>query len=85
VDVKDTSAVAAALKAFEDRRRSHCASVTQQAYITGKMFHHMPKWLQPVRDFVFDHTSFLQKSQGDAMPAHIMKQLAKIESNALTP
>jgi len=44
--------------------------------------------LQPLRDFVFDPTPFLQKVSGDQTPSHILKQLEEIEyvpgANALT-
>ncbi|MGO1543466.1 MAG: FAD-dependent oxidoreductase [Gulosibacter sp.] len=78
VDATDTEAVAAALQQFEDKRKPHTGPVSQQAYFTGKIFHHVPALLQPLRDFVFDHTSFLQRNQGDAAPAHILKQMELI-------
>jgi hypothetical protein len=53
--------------------------VTQGAYFTGRIFHHLPAPLRPLRDWVFDHTPFLQKMVGDDMPAHIVAQLAEIE------
>jgi len=79
IDITDTTAVTAALQRYEDRRKPHCARVSQEAYITGKMFHHIPAFLRPLRDFVFDHSKFLQRNQGDALPNHILKQLAEIE------
>jgi len=78
-DVSDRKFVRTALRAYEDRRKPHTARVSQQAYFTGKLFHHVPKVLRPFRDFVFDHTSFLQKIIGDATPGHILKQLREIE------
>ena len=78
-EMTDTASVSHALQAFEERRKPHCARVTQEAYMTGKMFHRLPRVLAPVRDLVFDHTPFLQKNQGDALPAHILTQLAEIE------
>ena len=41
---------------------------------------HTPRLLQPLRDFIFDHTSFLQKVIGDATPSHILKQLEELRS-----
>ena len=79
VDGNDTTAVRNALQAFEDARKPHTGPVSQGAWITGKIFHHVPAFLRPVRDLVFDHTSFLQKNQGDAVPAHIIEQLDLIE------
>lgn len=35
--------------------------------------------LRPIRDFVFDHTPFLQKVAGDSNPREIINQLALIE------
>jgi 6-hydroxynicotinate 3-monooxygenase len=78
-DIKSDASVQQALQAYEDRRKPHTARVSQQAYFTGKIFHHTPRILQPLRDFVYDHTSFLQKVIGDATPAHILKQLEEIE------
>jgi len=51
----------------------------QLAWMNGKLFHHTPRLLQPVRDFVLDHTPLLQKVVGDASPGEINKQLALIE------
>lgn len=82
VDIADTAAVQAALQRYEDRRKPHTAQVTQGAYQTGRMFHHLPAPLRPIRDLVFDHTPFLQKMVGDDMPSHIVAQLAEIEDAA---
>ncbi|WP_294253799.1 NAD(P)/FAD-dependent oxidoreductase [uncultured Sphingomonas sp.] len=82
VDIADTAAVQAALQRYEDRRKPHTAQVTQGAYHTGRMFHHLPAPLRPIRDLVFDHTPFLQKMVGDDMPSHIVAQLAEIEDAA---
>jgi 2-polyprenyl-6-methoxyphenol hydroxylase-like FAD-dependent oxidoreductase len=79
VDLTDPVAVAAALQAYEAPRRPHTAQQVQQAYLLGKVFHHTPAVLRPVRDFVFDHTPFLQKVAGDSNPKLINEQLALIE------
>jgi 2-polyprenyl-6-methoxyphenol hydroxylase-like FAD-dependent oxidoreductase len=79
VDLTDAAAVAAALQSYEDPRKPHTAQQVQQAYLLGKVFHHAPAVLRPVRDFVLDHTPFLQKVAGDSNPAMISKQLALIE------
>ncbi|MFC7572081.1 hypothetical protein ACFQX8_06315 [Klenkia terrae] len=79
VDLTDPVAVAAALQAYEAPRRPHTARQVQQAYLLGKVFHHTPAALRPVRDFVFDHTPFLQKVAGDSNPKLINEQLALIE------
>ena len=52
---------------------------SQQAWLLGKVFHHAPPPLRPVRDLFFDHTPFLQKVVGDTNPSEINKQLALIE------
>lgn len=79
VDLTDPAAVAAALQSYEDPRKPHTAQQVQQAFLLGKVFHHAPAPLRPVRDFLFDHTPFLQKVAGDSNPAMISKQLALIE------
>jgi 2-polyprenyl-6-methoxyphenol hydroxylase-like FAD-dependent oxidoreductase len=38
-----------------------------------------PAPLRPIRDFLFDHTQFLQKVAGDSNPREINHQLALIE------
>ena len=77
VDMADTAAVKGALERYEDRRKPHTARVSQEAFQTGRMFHHLPAPLRPLRDLVFDHTPFLQKMVGDEK--HILSQLAEIE------
>jgi 2-polyprenyl-6-methoxyphenol hydroxylase-like FAD-dependent oxidoreductase len=79
VSMTDTAAVTGALQRYEDRRKPHTAQVSQQAYFTGKLFHHCPAPLRPLRDLVFDHTPLLQKVIGNAAPGHILKQLDEIE------
>jgi len=83
VDMADTAAVKAALQRYEDRRKPHTAWVTEQARFNGRIFHHTPRFLQPLRDFVFDHTSFLQRVIGDETPGHILKQLKEIDDHPL--
>lgn len=80
IDVADQAAVQGALQRYEDRRKPHTAWVTEQARFNGRIFHHTPRLLQPLRDFIFDHTSFLQKVIGDATPSHILKQLEELRS-----
>lgn len=79
VDLRDTGAVVGALQRYEDRRKPHTAEVTEGAYKVGRLFHHMPAPLRPLRDLVFDRTPFLQRMIGDQMPAHICSQLDEIE------
>jgi 2-polyprenyl-6-methoxyphenol hydroxylase-like FAD-dependent oxidoreductase len=83
-DMRNDESVRKALQAYEDRRKPHTAQVSQQANYTGKIFHHTPRILQPLRDWVYDHTSFLQKVVGDATQAHILKQLSEIEESPET-
>jgi 2-polyprenyl-6-methoxyphenol hydroxylase-like FAD-dependent oxidoreductase len=78
-DPSNTSDLLDALQAFEDNRKPHTAKVSQQAFFTGKMFHRAPAWIRVLRDFVFDHSRLLQKIQGDAIPAHVIKELDSIE------
>jgi 2-polyprenyl-6-methoxyphenol hydroxylase-like FAD-dependent oxidoreductase len=79
VDLTDRAAVQRALQSYEDPRKPHTAKQVQMAFVLGKVFHHAPAPLRPIRDFVFDHTSFLQKMAGDSNPREINKQLALIE------
>jgi 2-polyprenyl-6-methoxyphenol hydroxylase-like FAD-dependent oxidoreductase len=79
VDLTDLAAVRAALQAYEDPRKPHTARQVQQACMLGKVFHHTPALLRPLRDLVFDHTPFLQMVAGDTNPKEINKQLALIE------
>jgi 2-polyprenyl-6-methoxyphenol hydroxylase-like FAD-dependent oxidoreductase len=79
VDLSDLPAVRRALQSYEEPRKPHTAKQVQLAWMLGKVFHHAPRPLQVVRDFVFDHTPFLQKMAGDSNPREINKQLALIE------
>src|SRR3954469_13243604 len=79
VDLTDASAVAWAVQCYEDPRKPHTARQVRMAWVLGKVFHHAPAPLRPVRDFVFDHTRFLQKVAGDSNPREINEQLALIE------
>jgi 2-polyprenyl-6-methoxyphenol hydroxylase-like FAD-dependent oxidoreductase len=80
VDLADTAATRRALQAYEDRRKPHTARVVQEAYMTGKAFHHMPALLRPLRDLVYDHTPLLQKVVGNETPRHICAQLDEIRA-----
>jgi 2-polyprenyl-6-methoxyphenol hydroxylase-like FAD-dependent oxidoreductase len=79
VDLTDLAAVRRALDAYEGPRKPHTARQVQMAWLLGKVFHHTPPLLRPVRDLFFDHTPFLQKVVGDTNPSEINKQLALIE------
>jgi 2-polyprenyl-6-methoxyphenol hydroxylase-like FAD-dependent oxidoreductase len=85
VDLGDTAAVEAALKAYETPRIPHTTMQVQQAYILGRLFHHAPAPLRPVRDFVLDHTPFLQKQVGERSPAEIVAQLEEMGEGVLAP
>ena len=78
-DVRDGTQVQRALQAYEERRKAHTAKVSEQAYWTGRIFHRLPRPLQPLRDLVYDHTPLLQKIIGDDTPAHILRQLEEID------
>ena len=79
VELTRSDEVRRALQAFEDRRKKHTASVSQQAYYTGIMFHRMPAPLRPLRDLIYDHTPLLQKVIGEATPGQILSQLREID------
>ena len=74
-----TAAVRAALDAFEAPRKPHTARQVQQAWMLGKIFHHAPAPLRPIRDAVLDHTPFLQKVVGERSPGEIIEQIAAID------
>ncbi|GAA0487160.1 FAD-dependent oxidoreductase [Microbacterium aurantiacum] len=75
VDLTDAAAVVAALGRYDDRRIAHTTAQVQQAYVLGKVFHHAPAPLRPVRDFILDKTPMLQKQVGEKSPAEIVAQL----------
>jgi 2-polyprenyl-6-methoxyphenol hydroxylase-like FAD-dependent oxidoreductase len=79
VDLTDLASVRQALQSYEDPRKPHTAKQVQMARMLGKVFHHAPAPLRPIRDFVFDHTPFLQKVAGDSNPREINQQLALID------
>lgn len=79
-ELERTADVPAALQAFEERRKTHTASVAQQAYYTGLAFHRLPAPLRPLRDLVYDRTPLLQKVVGEATPAQILSQLDEIDA-----
>ena len=79
VELTRSDEVRRALQAFEDRRKKHTASVSQQAYYTGIMFHRIPAPLRPLRDLIYDHTPLLQKVIGEATPGQILSQLQEID------
>jgi 6-hydroxynicotinate 3-monooxygenase len=78
-DVRDLAQVRRALQAYEDRRKPHTKQVSEQAYWTGRIFHHLPRPLRPIRDLFYDHTPLLQKIVGEATPKHILSQLEEID------
>ena len=78
VDLTDTKRVQAALRQYDERRIAHTTSQVQQAYVLGKVFHHAPAFLRPIRDFILDHTPLLQKQVGEKSPGEIVDQLAEM-------
>ncbi|MGY1643285.1 FAD-dependent oxidoreductase [Geodermatophilus sp. SYSU D00703] len=78
-DLTDLAAVRTALQAYEEPRKPHTAAQVRMAWINGKVFHHTPRLLRPLRDLVSDHTPLLQKVAGDSNPRAINEQLALIE------
>jgi 2-polyprenyl-6-methoxyphenol hydroxylase-like FAD-dependent oxidoreductase len=79
LDLSDHAAVSQALLDFEAPRRPHTAFQSQTAYKLGRLFHHAPRVLAPLRDAFFDHTPFLQKVIGESTPGEIVKQLDEID------
>jgi 2-polyprenyl-6-methoxyphenol hydroxylase-like FAD-dependent oxidoreductase len=80
VDLVDYEAVRVALDAFEAPRKPHTAAQVQQAWVLGKVFHHAPALVRPLRDAILDHTRLLQKQVGEKSPGEIVSQLAEIDA-----
>ncbi|MFK0113344.1 FAD-dependent monooxygenase [Streptomyces sp. NPDC091217] len=78
-DLRDREALSAGLARYESARRPHTAAVSQEAYVLGQVYHWAPRVLRPIRDFVFDHTSMLQKQVGNAQPGRAIAQLKEIQ------
>ena len=85
VDLTDGTAVSRALQSYEDPRKPHTARQVQTAYVLGKVFHHAPAPLRPIRDFILDHTPFLQKQVGERSPGEIIAQLDEMGEGIRTP
>ncbi|MCU1413214.1 MAG: salicylate hydroxylase [Microbacteriaceae bacterium] len=79
LDLSDYGTVRDALQGFEEPRKPHTAFQSQMAYRLGRIFHHTPAPLRPIRDLVFDHTKFLQKMIGETTPVEILKQMDEID------
>jgi len=77
VEMSDTAAVKAALQRYEERRKPHTAQVTEQAFFNGRIFHHTPRFLRPLRDLIFDHTLFCRRSSATPLPATSLSNLRK--------
>jgi 2-polyprenyl-6-methoxyphenol hydroxylase-like FAD-dependent oxidoreductase len=75
VDLTDTAAVVRALVDYETPRIPHTTEQVQTAYVLGKVFHHAPAPLRPLRDFLLDHTPLLQRQVGERSPREIVAQL----------
>jgi 2-polyprenyl-6-methoxyphenol hydroxylase-like FAD-dependent oxidoreductase len=85
VDLADTRNVQAALLHYERRRIPHTTEQVKSAYMLGKVFHHTPAPLRPLRDFILDHTSFLQKQVGERNPREIVAQLDEMGAGIPSP
>jgi 2-polyprenyl-6-methoxyphenol hydroxylase-like FAD-dependent oxidoreductase len=80
VALSDTAAVAQALVAYETPRIPHTTEQVQSAYVLGRVFHHAPAPLRPLRDFLLDHTPLLQRQVGERSPREIVAQLDEMGS-----
>ena len=85
VDLTDTAEVIRALKAYETPRIPHTTGQVQQAFILGQAFHHAPAIMRPLRDFVMDKTSMLQKQVGERSPKEIVAQLDEMDAELTVP
>jgi 2-polyprenyl-6-methoxyphenol hydroxylase-like FAD-dependent oxidoreductase len=79
LDLSDHAAARSALDEFETPRKPHTARQVQQAFILGKVFHHVPGPLQGVRDAILNRTPLLQKVAGDSSPGEILAQIGAID------
>jgi 2-polyprenyl-6-methoxyphenol hydroxylase-like FAD-dependent oxidoreductase len=85
VDLADTAAVVKALVDYETPRIPHTTEQVQSAYVLGKVFHHAPAPLRPLRDFVLDHTPLLQRQVGERNPREIVAQLDEMGTGIGSP
>ena len=85
IDLSDPAALAAALQGYQDHRLRHTTEQVQAAYVLGRVFHHLPAPLRPLRDAVFDHTPVLQKQVGDRNPTEISAQLDEMGADLFHP
>ena len=85
VDLADAAAVSAALVEYDRIRIPHTTMQVQQAYILGKVFHHAPAALRPLRDALLDHTPLLQKQIGERSPREIVAQLEEMGDGIRVP
>jgi 2-polyprenyl-6-methoxyphenol hydroxylase-like FAD-dependent oxidoreductase len=85
VDLADTGAIERTLAQYDGMRIPHTTMQVPQAYVLGKVFHHAPAFLRPVRDLVLDHTPLLQKQIGERSPHEIVDQLEEMGSGILVP
>jgi len=85
VDLADGAAVGAALAEYDRIRIPHTTMQVQQAYVLGKVFHHAPAILRPLRDALLDHTPLLQKQVGERSPREIVAQLEEMGDGIRVP
>ncbi len=85
VELADTAAVSNALLRYEQVRIPHTTSQVAQAFMLGKIFHHLPAPLRPLRDLMLDRTPFLQKQIGERSPGEIIAQLDEMGEGILSP
>ncbi|AJW93748.1 NAD(P)/FAD-dependent oxidoreductase (plasmid) [Burkholderia gladioli pv. gladioli] len=73
-DLRNAEAVRLAFNAFEDIRVNYVNTHVAFAQKLGHMFHKVPAPLSYLRDFVFDRTSFLQKSLSQGYTQDVLKE-----------
>lgn len=78
IDLSDRAAVEAALVAYETPRIPHTTEQVNAAFMLGKIFHHTPAPLRPLRDLILDRTRFLQRQVGEENPKAILAQLEEM-------
>lgn len=83
VDLTSTDAVTGALAEYDRVRIPHTTAQVQQAFVLGRAFHHIPRGLRPLRDFVLDQTPMLQKQVGERSPQEIVDQLREMGAETL--
>lgn len=78
-DLRNLRSVQTAFSEFESIRVNYVNTHVAFAQTLGRMFHKVPAPLSYVRDLVFDHTSFLQKSLARGYTEDVLKETMDLQ------